>query len=935
MMPINNTTPQKSLRGFSINENKNDKNQNIISDNNTFNNNITYNSTNSISNHNATNRKRHHIVDDDNTFVPPALSAYSIALLNDKSSPSQLQETRHQNSIQHVNKHQKLNENQVTGIYEIDFPDSHLKNNLKNRLSVHFQRTSSSPLIPNKNHPTTNTKINLNTSHNPDPRQTSMHNLSNGSINEALDHSFNNLNNNNHGNNNNSNNYNNSLHNSFNMSTNNYTSTHNTTSDDPEDILDNSIENSIKTQPTSATTPGSSVSQQRRPSSSNLSGPLSGFNGPLSNNIKRSRLARRFRSLGPPKRASKSCESEINLSSDDKQPKQMNESNENNLKRFSHIIKTPSPPPAASVISSKFLPNINLPSNSPNSESKFFKALESLKSGSSENDLFSKQKEMELRKKIDEQKKLNELEHQLSKSKTIQSVELEIENITNNNKDTSLRSISSRDNSTNKESQFQVYSEAIFNNENKSNKENFMKNQNEIHNENQKMIQQPQRIPLNNVPVNTFNVFNEQQDNFRKPKLPKLGQIDKKEHQRQVHTSQPNDLSIERILHQQDSQQLQQPPQQASQQTSKQLQQATRYNPPDEVKKRKAITINGNQYEKLELLGRGGTSKVYKVKALFNNKLYAIKKVTFDHFEESCIKGFKGEIDLLLKLKNAERVVKLVDHAVGEGSVCLVMECGDIDLAHVFQNKLNLQNSTLDINFIRFHSIEILKCVEAVHKAEIVHSDLKPANFLFVKGMLKIIDFGIANAVPDHTANIYRESQIGTPNYMAPEALVETNQSFMLIPNSDMNKNNSQTWRVGKPSDVWSCGCIIYQMIYGKPPYAIYSAQQRIMAIMNPQVKIQYPSKGLGDCQVPISAIELMKKCLERSPNDRWTVDQCLNSDFLNPKIVSETFIRDLVHLAVNFGYNNHDNDKGKITDDVYDKLVDTVIKQIEDLHYA
>lgn len=356
---------------------------------------------------------------------------------------------------------------------------------------------------------------------------------------------------------------------------------------------------------------------------------------------------------------------------------------------------------------------------------------------------------------------------------------------------------------------------------------------------------------------------------------------------------------------------------------------------PPEDKKRKYIAINGVQYEKLELMGRGGTSKVYKVKSMTNQRLYAVKKVTFDQFDDACVKGFKGEIDLLTKLKGTERVVQLVDHAIGEGSIYLVMECGDIDLAHVLQNKLATPNS-FDLNFVKFHAIEMLKCVKAVHSAEIVHSDLKPANFLFIKGVLKIIDFGIADSVPDHTANIYRESQIGTPNYMAPETLFGVGHVSpgLMSPDNNMVKNKN-TWRVGKPSDIWSCGCILYQMIYGKPPYGGYSGNQRIMAIMNPQIKITYPAKGLGNITVPKSAIELLQKCLARDPDDRYTIDQCLESDFLKPKIVSEAFIRDLVHLAVNFGYNSRNNGTGSITSELYDRLVDTVLKSIEDLNYG
>lgn len=317
------------------------------------------------------------------------------------------------------------------------------------------------------------------------------------------------------------------------------------------------------------------------------------------------------------------------------------------------------------------------------------------------------------------------------------------------------------------------------------------------------------------------------------------------------------------------------------------------------------ILVNNTEYEKIELLGRGGSSKVYKVKGP-SNKIYALKRVAFDEFDETSIESFKGEISLLEKLRNQDRVVQLFDYEMNSGILYLIMECGDYDLSLILNQKLK---KSLDIEFIRYYAREMIRCVQVVHDNGIVHSDLKPANFVFVKGILKIIDFGIANAVPDHTVNIYRETQIGTPNYMAPEALVAMNYT------NDNNGRTGNRWKVGKPSDVWSIGCIIYQMVYGKPPYGSYQGQNRLLAIMNPEVRISFPEKTTKNDVVPRTMISLMKDCLHRDPNKRVTIEQMLSGNFFNPIMISESFIRNLIKNAVEFGCEQREVSGERIND--------------------
>ena len=122
----------------------------------------------------------------------------------------------------------------------------------------------------------------------------------------------------------------------------------------------------------------------------------------------------------------------------------------------------------------------------------------------------------------------------------------------------------------------------------------------------------------------------------------------------------------------------------------------------------------------------------------------------------------------------------------------------------------------------------MLEAVQVVHDLKIVHSDLKPANFLLVEGSLKLIDFGIANAIANDTTNIHREGQLGTANYMSPEAI-------------SSNPQAGGCRKLGKPSDVWSLGCILYQMVYGKAPFSdVINVFQKLNVITNPDYQIKF-----------------------------------------------------------------------------------------------
>jgi serine/threonine-protein kinase TTK/MPS1 len=212
------------------------------------------------------------------------------------------------------------------------------------------------------------------------------------------------------------------------------------------------------------------------------------------------------------------------------------------------------------------------------------------------------------------------------------------------------------------------------------------------------------------------------------------------------------------------------------------------------------------------------------------------------------------------------------------------MEMGELDMKKILDMRLGIENAKFDASFIRHYWKEMLECLQAIHEHDVVHSDLKPHNFVLVQGKLKLIDFGIANAIQtDETVNVHRETQIGTPNYMSPESLLDSNAK----PDSRGRISNApKLMKLGKPSDIWSLGCILYQMTYGRPPFDhIQNQMQRCQAIINNHYPIEYPSHGVGNVLVPASLIKTLKKCLDRDQHKRPSATELLSGKdlFLNP----------------------------------------------------
>ena len=219
-------------------------------------------------------------------------------------------------------------------------------------------------------------------------------------------------------------------------------------------------------------------------------------------------------------------------------------------------------------------------------------------------------------------------------------------------------------------------------------------------------------------------------------------------------------------------------------------------------------------------------------------------------------KPCEGLTKYIIELRDSE--IKL-----DEGVVYMVMECGEVDLAGVLKREYTKAKGrahgepAMAQNNIVYYWEQMLQAVHAIHEARVIHGDLKPANFLLVAGELKLIDFGIAKTMSGNLDNtkIDRENTVGTVNYMSPEAIFGDESGL----------------KQGRASDVWSLGCILYQMVHGTTPfYHIKNIVQKMQAITNEGFKISYPEL------LNVHLTDVIKACLQRKAEKRPSIPSLL-----------------------------------------------------------
>ncbi|PWN42558.1 hypothetical protein IE81DRAFT_323315 [Ceraceosorus guamensis] len=328
----------------------------------------------------------------------------------------------------------------------------------------------------------------------------------------------------------------------------------------------------------------------------------------------------------------------------------------------------------------------------------------------------------------------------------------------------------------------------------------------------------------------------------------------------------------------------------------------------------KETSFRGIKFKKLQRLGDGGFSSVWAVRgpmqrasedgtyfepaAEDETALFAMKHISLKRLEPQSRVDLLREVETLQALAEKpgyeQYILRYFGHKSSSSALKILIEVGDRDFSTV------LKQGPLPPTEIARYWVQMLEAVQFIHvQAGLVHTDLKPANFLVVGDRLKLIDFGIAQKIPIGTVHISRSNIIGTPNYMAPETIFAHEQRGVSLASEDRAK---RTYKAGKPSDVWSLGCILYQMVYGRPPFDAIRSDRKLAAICDVNHQIPFDNKRrddngseVGDVKPPL--IESMRQSLLWDAKKRATIRELLSMELACPKTITidQWTMRDLI----------------------------------------
>lgn len=265
-------------------------------------------------------------------------------------------------------------------------------------------------------------------------------------------------------------------------------------------------------------------------------------------------------------------------------------------------------------------------------------------------------------------------------------------------------------------------------------------------------------------------------------------------------------------------------------------------------------TTLGNRYELIKIIEEGGMSTVYKARDKVLDRIVAVK-ILKDEFskDKEFVEKFRTEALSAASISHPN-IVNIYDVGQENDIYYIVMEYVDgKTLKDIIRKQAPLPvDKAIDI------AIMICDGVQHAHEKGIIHRDIKPHNILITEqGMVKVADFGIARAVSTGTIT-YGNNIVGSVHYISPE--------------------QARGEVINRTTDIYSIGCILYEMVTGKVPF---NADSPITVALK-HIHDQPPSPRSINPEIPLALEEIIFRAMEKIPARRFQSAQDMRNALLN-----------------------------------------------------
>lgn len=275
-------------------------------------------------------------------------------------------------------------------------------------------------------------------------------------------------------------------------------------------------------------------------------------------------------------------------------------------------------------------------------------------------------------------------------------------------------------------------------------------------------------------------------------------------------------------------------------------------------------------YKRLETIGKGAYGSVHRGIEIASGNVVALKIINLDTADDD-VADIQREVALLTHLRDAVNITQYYGCFLDGPRVWIVMEYAQGGSVRTLMKAC--KNNTLQERHIVIVTRELLLALASLHKAGVIHRDIKAANILITAiGKVMLCDFGVSALLV--TAHSKRNTLVGTPYWMAPEVAQP-------VPNYDTK------------ADIWSLGITIYEMVTGSPPHSNLDGLKVVQLI--PRSKPPRLAENEGSRELR----EFTASCLRESSAERPSADELSRSKWI--KATAKTPVSVLKELLAQY----------------------------------